>query len=83
MKAQLIPYYLLVQFLLWLLRFALFYILTDLKIYKDIKIQSIIKRTSLKCVLSIIISIYSNSLLKANLHFLAYFPHFFQEEYCL
>ena len=31
MKAQLIPYYLLVQFLLWLLRFALFYILTDLK----------------------------------------------------
>ena len=37
MKAQLIPYYLLVQFLLWLLRFALFYILTDLKIYKDTK----------------------------------------------
>ena len=27
--------------------------------------------------------IYSNLLLKANLHFLAYFPHFFQEEYCL
>lgn len=75
MKAQLIPYYLLVQFLLWLLRFALFYILTDLKIYKDIKHN--------KTHFIEVRFIYYNLLLKANFLFLAYFPHFFQEEYCL